>query len=325
MQEAKKLVFSIVRQDLLYSYAGSLEEIFGFTDVVGGEPSSESGVRRQESEGFDFISECKPTVTVRPCAEILSEETSIASHDLVINVSIEDLGLRVRRIVYEIPVDQIISTEKRTIDLKSLDGMAFHLGYAVRCFVTRRNTVKKRKKVIWHKSQVIFEKSFIANTTLDDGLFEINWVNFNDPLEKKDLLYFVRWNDSDVTGLVATDTFQVFANESQRQQFKRLENNSNFGHFATRLIAQDILRELTITCLKNADLQSEPAIDSLHEKIKALFERCDLSFEEVAKRCQSEDATERLSAQTEVYKLLQREHVIASELGKIKFGGYRTV
>jgi hypothetical protein len=325
MQEAKKIVFSIVRQDLLYSYAGSLEEIFAFTDVVGGEPTSESGVRRQESEGFDFTSECKPTVTVRPCAEILSEETGITSKDLVLNISIEDLGLRVRRIVYEIPVEQVVATEKRTIDLNSLDGMAFHLGYAVRCFVTRRNTIKKGKQVIWHKSQVIFEKSFIANTTRDDGLFEINWVNFNDPLEKKDLLFYIRWNDSDVTSLVATDTFQVFANESQRQQFKRLENNSNFGHFATRLIAQDILRELTITCLQNADLSIEPAVDSLHDKIKALLERCDLSFEEVAKRCQSGDSTDMLNARSEVYKLLQREHLIASELGKIKFGGYRAV
>jgi hypothetical protein len=77
--------------------------------------------------------------------------------------------------------------------------------------------------------------------------------------------------------------------------------------------------------LQNAELTIEPAVDSLHEKIKALLERCDLSFEEIAKRCQSEDLTERLSARSEVYKLIQREHLIASELGKIKFGGYRSV
>lgn len=325
MSGNKKIVFSIVRQDLLYSYANTLDEVFSFTDVKGGSLSEDEGIRRQEAEGFDFVQICEPSVGIRPCAIILEEETKIPADQLVINITIEDIGLGIRRLIYEIPVNSVIANERRRIDLGALEGLAFTRGYIVRCFVSRRVSVDRGEHMIWHKSNLIFQKTFSATVTADESLFEINWVNFQDEREKAQLLYFVQWNDADVTNTVATDCFEVRANEAFRLQFRRLESNANFGHFATRLVAQDIIRELLLTCLHYADPDAEPMVDSLHDKIKSLMDRCGISFDQAARAYKSDEPMMRLQVQNDVTKILQMDLFIASELGKIKFGGYRQV
>lgn len=323
MLEIKKpLEFSISRQDLLYSFVASLGDVFLFATNADSSPSNEPGVHLLEDEGYDFAGECTPAIVIKPCKEIL-EETGLDPSTLVISISIEDIALGVREIIYEIPVEQIIKTETRLFDLRSFPNMAFYRGFEVRCLITRKDTVSKDMGLIWNKSQIIFERAFSAKTTTDDALFEISWMNFSSKDELENLLYYVKWDSYDVTGSASTDCFQVIANESLRLQFKRLESNTHFGHFSVRLIAQDILRELVQTCLRYADSEAEPVPDSLHEKVKALLDSCSFPFEDALNAFRSGEPMTILGVQSDLNRLIQRIHLIGGQLSGIRFGGYR--
>jgi hypothetical protein len=321
----KPLEFSISRQDLLYSFAASLGEVFLFSTNAASTPSNEPGVHLLEDEGFDFVGECSPAIVIKPCKDILEKETGLNASDLMISISLEDIALGTREIIYELPVVSVTSSETRVFNLKTFSNMAFLRGFELRCLITRSVTVPKTSSVIWNKSQVIFERAFSARTTSDDALFEISWMNFNLKDEFQNLLYYVKWDSYDVSGSPSTDCFEVIANEALRLQFKRLENNSHFGHFAVRLIAQDILRELVLTCLRYAEPGGEPLPDSLHEKVKALLDSCSFPFEDALSAFKSGEPMTVLNVQSDLNRLIQRIHLIGGHLSGMRFGGYRAL
>lgn len=321
----KQLAFSVSREDLAFNFAHTLEDIFSFATFSSDDPTPADGVRQSEGLGYDFQQECSPVVKILPLSEQLLEATGIKLTDIQVNVFIEDIALGIREQAFSIPADNIKGAESKKIDLKSFVRMSFSRGFEVKCFISRAGSARNEGDLIWHKSQIIFQKSFIVKATVDEALFEITWVNFSNEEDKQNLLYFVDWSSSEVSTVIDNDCFQVKANAQLKDQFKRLENNSHFGGFCIRMIAEQILSELLQQTLRFAtiDVTIEPQKDSLHDKFKVLAKRFDQDFDELARMFQSTNKMDQLNGTSEIRRLLQRMNRVGSALETIRFGGYR--
>lgn len=321
----EQLLFSVSREDLAFNFAHTLEDIFCFASFSTDQPTPADGVRQSETLGYDFQNECTPVIKLLPLSEQLAKETGVSLDDLQVNVFIEDTGLAIREQIFSIPANEIVRDQKREIDLKSFAKMSFSRGFEVKCFISRNSSAQNANELIWHKSQIIFQKSFIVKAALDEALFEITWVNFTNEEDKKNLLYFIDWSSSEVSTAIDTDCFQVKANSQLKDQFKRLENNSHFGGFCIRMIAEQILGELLQQTLRLAkiDVGIEPQTDSLHDKFKLLLQALDFDFEDLAKMFQSSNKMDQLNGAAEVRKIFQRMNNVGSALETIRFGGYR--
>lgn len=323
MQPKNKLTFSVKRPDLVYDFAASLEEVFRFKYGVEDSFSNNTGVRLQEAFGYDFQSETSPVVQIYPVSEILNNIPDFEAKDFSIYISIEDLALGVRKILFSKPVTEITEIENLKIDLFGSGDLGFLRGYIVRCFVARSHSAKKDSSLTWSKSNIISLSEFICKASVEEALFEIAWTTFSDPEIRKNVLIYVDWKSTDVTHSPHSECFQVKANNDQKPQFKRLENNSHFGEFSIRLIADRIVAELAEVTLRCADLEDEPISGSLHEKIDSLFDSMSLDFKILARRYQDGDSMDQLVIMTEINRDIQSAHRIASTLSGIKFGGYR--
>jgi len=323
MQPKNKLIFSVKRPDLIYDFAGSLEEVFRFRYGAEDSFSNNTGVRLQEAFGYDFQSETSPVVEIYPPSEILNDILDFEAKDFSVYVSIEDLALGMRKIVFSKPVTEITEIEGVKIDLSGSKDLGFLRGYIVRCFIARTLSAKKDSSLTWSKSNIISLSEFICKASVEEALFEIAWTTFSDPEIRKNVLIYVDWKSTDVTHSPHSECFQVKANNDQKPQFKRLENNSHFGEFSIRMIADRIVAELAEVTLRCADLQGEPTSGSLHEKIDSLFDSMSLDFKTLARRYQEGDSMDQLVIMTDVNRDIQSAHKIASTLSGIKFGGYR--
>ena len=80
-------------------------------------------------------------------------------------------------------------------------------------------------------------------------MFELSWTDFADEQEKKNLFYYVKWDDElqagDVSSKIDIDCFKVMVNTKFRNQFKRLESNK-IGQLSIRMMGEAILKELNI-------------------------------------------------------------------------------
>ena len=52
------------------------------------------------------------------------------------------------------------------------------------------NTSSDESLAIWHKSHIVYQKTFIVKAAVDEALFELTWVDFQDEKDKQELLYF---------------------------------------------------------------------------------------------------------------------------------------
>ena len=316
----KPQIFTVSRKDLLYNYARPFEGSFRFATFETEEPSTNNGVRFQESPGYDFQRECSPVVEILPISSKLAQVVKDDPNDFIVNITLEDIGLSIRKLIYSIPVIEIQKSTRQPIDLTEHSDLSFHRGFEVKCFISRRNDVNE-KNHIWSKSQIVYETSFQVKTSIEDALFEITWVDFSDEQDRKDVLYFVKWWSAEVSTDVAC--YQINANADLKDQFKRLEINRHFGEFCIRMIAEQILRELLHQCLRFAKLDDEPQPDSLHDKFSQLLSKQGEDFNELAQSFQSPDPIDQMNASSEITKILQRMNSLGSNLETIKFGGYR--
>ena len=323
MSTKDKLVFSVSREDLLYNYASTFKEIFHFTPKSDDELSEATGVRFQETLGFDFENETSPKLRILQLSDVISGHLDEDPSQFSIFVSLEDIALGNRSIIFSKPVDEITEPLDFKIDLKSFSEFGFYRGYIVKCFISRTTSVDPNESKYWSKSNILYQSEFIVKSTVDEALFEIAWTDFNDQKERKDLLYCINWVSDDVSQESHSQTFQVVANNDLKSQFKRLENNSLFGGLTIRLIADRIICELAETTLQYADLECEPLEGSLHEKMQGLFSDLGLEFNSEAIRYQSGDATQILDVRLRVNKAIQVHHSMASTLMDVKFGGFR--
>jgi hypothetical protein len=321
--ERKNVVFGVKREDLLFDFGSLSERFVRFSSAKGEEHSPEEGVRVVEPQGYDFKSELSPSIVLLPIADEIEDEVGISAEDLNFNVTIEDSGLKIRRVFLERPVSDVLQPEKIEIRMDDFPDFSFGQGFEVRCFVSRKTSTDPKDHVAWHKSHIILERTFIAKASVDEALFDVNWYDLTDPEDREGVLYFVRWKSGDVSSAPDIETFEVAFNERYRDQFRRLENNRQFGHFSIRLIAQDIVSELILTCLLKAELTQEPAEGSLHEKIKLLFDWHQLSFDDWAKRARSIDPSAFPELQEDVNRFTQRHYGVGTAIGTMKFGGFR--
>lgn len=214
-------------------------------------------------------------------------------------------------------------TENRKININLKDDeLGFYLGFNLRCYLSREKSDSPQSGYLWSKSQIIAETLFEVKATASESLFEINWVQFPDD-EKNDLLFFVDWKSFDVSNSSHTDCFEVRVNSDLKDQFKRLENNKSFGEFCIRLMTDRIISSLVEKTLRHANLTKEPEEESLHKKIKDMFLENGHAFDEYARRIQGDDLDDQLKAISEIDRFIQRLGSVASNLEKIKFGGYR--
>jgi len=325
MSSVKPLVFTVTRNDLLYNFASSFEELFRFSTFKDDTATISQGVRYQESMGYDFQSECSPFIEIVPLEKKLLEQLPFTPSEIEVNISIEDIALGIRELVFSIPLSQIDKLAKKVIQLNEFERLSFYRGFEIRCSLSRTKTLKNSEEIIWHKSQLLFSASYIVKASIDEALFEISWMTFTDDDDKRDVLMYVDWRSADVSGSLSTDCFHVVANNDLKDQFKRLENNPNFGPLCIRMVADQILREIVINCLTHCDFQTEPMAGSLHEKVQNLFEQNDCDFSALAKQVQGTQKLEKLEVFGEVAKIMQKINGVGTTLQNVKFGGYRTL
>jgi hypothetical protein len=323
MSTKNQLTFSVSRNDLLYDFASDFSEVFCFKVDDKDKIRSETGVRLQEPLGFDFQGETFPALQIAPLAHLISETLDLDSKDFAVYITLEDIALGIRKNIFEKDIDDITDIFEHKIDLKIHQDLGFLRGFVVRAFLARKNSIEPDLNIIWSKSNIVFQSEFVVKAAVNDALFEINWLIFQDPEIRKNVLIYVDWKSGDVTHSPHTDCFQIVANNDLRAQFKRLENNSHFGHFTIRLLADRIIAELSENALRFADLESEPLEGSLHEKILSLFEDLEMNFTELSQQYKSGDAIDKLTTITEVNRAIQKSHNIAANLQVLKFGGYR--
>jgi hypothetical protein len=92
-----------------------MNDMFEFS-VFADEPlSTKSGVRLQESVGFDFQHKCEPTIGINPLSKSVILPVGLEHFDLDIHITIEDIGLNVRRHIFKTSLTDI--TEKKTINV----------------------------------------------------------------------------------------------------------------------------------------------------------------------------------------------------------------
>jgi hypothetical protein len=316
-------VFGVKREDLLFSFGKLSERFVTFAAFKGEEPSPEDGVRVDEPQGFEFKCELAPVIVLQPIADEIEEEVGIPAEELSLHVSIEDVGLKIRTMVLEKPLAEVSEPTKIELPLTQYDDLSFGQGFEIRCFVSRKKTDKGHGHAAWHKSHILLERTFVAKASVDEALFDINWYDFKSVEDREGVLYFVRWKGGDVSTVPDIETFEVAFNDRYRDQFRRMENNRQFGHFSIRLMAQDIVSELITTCLKNASLDQEPAEGSLHEKVKLLLEDKEIDFDDWARQARSSDPSALPQVQDEVARFTQRLYRVGSEIGAMKFGGFK--
>ncbi|MBY6151658.1 hypothetical protein KUV47_00405 [Vannielia litorea] len=320
----RSVVFGVKREDLLYNFSKLSERFVTFAAFKGEEPSPEEGIRVVEPQGYSFKFDLLPVVVLHPIAEEIEDEIGIPADELNFHVSIEDVGLKIRRVVLERSLGDNAEPTKIELPLADYEDLSFGQGFEIRCFVSRKKSDVSRVHAAWHKSHILLERTFVAKASVDEALFDINWYDFDhSPEDREGVLYYVRWKSGEVSSVPDIETFEVAFNNRYRDQFKRLENNRQFGHFSIRLIAQDIVSELITTCLKNAALDQEPAEGSLHEKVKALLEDKEIEFDEWARQARSNDPSALPRLQDDVGRFTQRLYRVGSEIGAMKFGGFR--
>jgi hypothetical protein len=318
-----KITFSVTRNDLLFNFATKFEDVFRFTVGADDALTSQQGVRLQEALGYDFQNECNPIVEIVPPGELIEAATGQSAESFAVFVTIEDVALSVRRVIQVIDVADIQEVASYKIDLNSFADMGFYRGFVLKCFIARKSDVGPESQIIWSKSQIVYESEFIVKSTVDEALFEIAWTTFNDPAEKKNVLFFVDWSSNEVSSAPHIDCFQVKANNDAKSQFKRLENNPVFGELCIRMVAERIISDLAENALRCAELDMEPLEGSLHEKMRSLFNDLGLDFDLMAHEYQQGDKQDQLSVVSRVSRAIQRYTQIAHTLSAVKFGGYR--
>jgi hypothetical protein len=321
----KPLVFSVKRNDLLYNFASSFDEMFSFTPFSNDTLNQADGVRFQEGLGFDFQNECSPIIEISPPDQSFLDQLSTDSSDIEVNIALVDIALGIREIVYSMTLDEINETKRKSIDLKVYTHLSFFRGFEVQCAVSRASSDQTPENIVWHKSQTIYNTQFVVKASVEEELFEISWMTFSDDDERKDVLMYVDWRSADVSDSPSVDCFHVIANNELKDQFKRLENNSHFGPLCVRMIAQEILKDIVVNCIANCDLQIESTVGSLHEKVSQLFDRNGFDFVTLARQMQGTNGQEKMAVFSEVSKLMQKLNNSGSTLQKVKFGGYRTL
>ena len=318
-------VFSVSRDDLLFDYASKFGDAFKFSAFSVDEPTPKVGVCGQQALGYDFQNEYSPIVEVSPIKGDVLDGIGLSSDDLTIHISVEDTSLAIRKSVASFSLSSVSKPKRVSIQLKEFKEMSFLRGFEIQCVVSRSENVAEKTNIIWHKSQVIHESTFVVKASTEEALFEIDWTNFQNEGEDKETLYFVEWMSCEVSTLKDVGCFQVKANRRLRDQFKRMENNKHFGEMCIRMIAYQILRELLNQTLKYAriDDSSEPEPESLHDKFRKFLDKHGEDFDSLAAKAQSREPLDRLTASSEITKLLQRVNGIGSALEGIMFGRHR--
>lgn len=321
-QTSQLKTFSVSRNDLLYDYAKDFGEIFKFSPFKTDTLQLGSGVKFTESLGYDFQNECSPVVEIFPINEEKFNTINIDGgiNDFMAVISIEDIGLSIRKTIFEVSINDIQEKIRKVINLNEHTDLSFYRGFEIKCFISRKSNVDNngKNRIIWNKSQIVHQENFIVKASTEEAFFQITWRDLGD-----DILYFVEWFSQNVSSDVDTECFQVVANSNLKDQFKRLENNKLFGEFCIRIVAVQILQELLNQCLRFAELTEEPQQDSLHDKFITLLKNNDFDFTEMAKSFQSKEPFDQMSASSEVTKFIQQIYNIGSVLSVIKFGGYR--
>lgn len=323
MPTKDKLVFSVTREDLLYDYAATFEDVFHFSPNGESNLSGNTGVRFQDHLHTDFLNETAPVVKIHELSDALTKELGEDASKFSVYVSLEDTSLGMRQIVLSKPVDELAGGLTFKIDLHAFPEFGYFKGYVVKCFIARSQSVAPTKSKVWSKSNIIHQSEFIVKATVNEALFEIAWTDFSDQQERKDLLYCINWFSHEVSQESHSQTFQVLANNDLKNQFKRLENNKLFGGLAIRLIVDRIIAELAEVTLLSADLETEPLEGSLHEQMIALFESFGMDFITEAERYQSGEKAQMLDTRLRVNRAIQKSHKVASTLMSVKFGGFR--
>jgi hypothetical protein len=312
------------RDDLLFSFSDELMENVSIRLSPKEEWLHGDGVIASEPDGFDFRHEHRPELKFTFPSEAISKQLGLAPKDLAIQVVIEDLALGERGVVADYRLDEIVDEETTIkIDLNSIEGLFFARGFEIVCFIHRTRDAKERRGA-WSKSHILLRKVFIAKSSEEEAYFDISWINFPDEEERANVWYYTNWKGLDVSDSPGSDLFCVSANEDLRAQFKRLENNSHFGHLVIRQMVSDILLDIVLTTLEHADLSGDPLGESLHEQVQVLLKSKNKDFDELALRYKQADSVSKRDLEADIKKTVQQLFEVGDELRNVQFGGYRS-
>jgi len=311
------------RDDLLFSFSGEMMDNV-FVRLSSKEDWwHNGGVVSEEPEGFQFRDEMSPELRFTFSSEMVSEQLGLPPETLAIDVTIEDIALGARVAAANFRLDEILDEHKTVrIDLSSFDGLHFVRGFELSCFIHRVDDAPQRNGA-WSKSHVLVGKSFIAKASEEEAYFDITWINFEDDDEKRDVWYYIDWTSLEVSEAPGSELFCVFANEDLRGQFKRLENNTHFGHLAIRQMVSDILFDIILVTLENANLSGDPQPESLHEQIQALLKVKRIEFSDLAMDYKQAEGIGKRDLEGKLKRIVQQIFEVGQELRGVQFGGYR--
>ena len=111
-------IFSITREDLVFNVEKNLEEIVQFSPMESEPATPGHGIRKTESLGFDFQNECSPIIEIFPFNQNMMEELALELTDLMLNITLEDTGLAIRKVIYSISISDISEKTRLKINLK---------------------------------------------------------------------------------------------------------------------------------------------------------------------------------------------------------------
>ena len=292
-------------------------DIFQFS--YNGEEPVPDWQTRYESLGFDFKREYKPFIEIRPFEEQLFKEVdqALSFDELQVNIIILDIDLGIRRVIHRGPVEGKLER----IDVSLIDPLrpelAYTGGFEITCFFSRKSSLSENNGSVWHKSQVIFIKTFkVAAKKSEGDLFPLRYKK----LDKK-VFYYIQWISANVSYEPSENCFEVIVNEDYQDNFKKLENDRRFGPVAVSLIVSDMIREVTLQTLRYAVLDVECEDHSLQMQIKEIVEKNGGNFHELATKVQDDDdPLESLQVVSDVNMLVQKQAGLGEDFHDMQLG-----
>ena len=306
------------RDDLLWDFKNIFTHNLSIRLVHGAEyvPATEA-VDVVESFGFDFKSQHQPELRFKLSKPESDEAAIIEKGKFEVVISVADFAISHREVVERFSADELLADDgeyKRVqINLGNLRNLGLAAGYEIEVCLRPLMVDVSRKAAFWHSSHVLCRISFVAKTAIQQTLFPMHYSHLSDVQNSE--LYRLVWTpdaERNVSFSPAEDAIQIHLNREYEQQFKSLERGNAHSKLAIRAIFCAAFREviqgalLYATISEGADVADEPSPESLHAKMRGLFDQLKYDFDYYAEMMQSDVREDRLQAEQIATQVAQK-------------------
>jgi len=315
--------FNVVREDFLFDYGDKLSSVFKLSPRKGDEFLHYESIVETHEAGYDFVSECYPSIQMSAIAPNLFEDVGLSLKDVELKISIKDPGLHSRVLFLRYCLDDIKDGMKIEIPLTNFKEMAFYTGFSIGINIGVINTDHSNtSNPLWHKSRNIYSHEYQFKTSFKESAFNIKYGLPVAGMSDK-AAYFIHWFNDEVSSRASDEVFEIIVNEKLRDQNIRLERNRHFGQFSSRLILSDVFLELILTCLSFADLDADPVDESLHKVVETFLSGYGVDFNDSVSVYKGENHMLKNKLTMIIRSYVQEFFEVFDSFEQVSFGGYR--